>query len=64
MIVARPDGSRQFAPPYTLAPPAFSVKRDAPRQGEHGREVLREAGYADAAIDALIEAGVVREDRG
>jgi crotonobetainyl-CoA:carnitine CoA-transferase CaiB-like acyl-CoA transferase len=64
MIVARPDGSRQFAPPFTLAPPAFAVTRDAPRQGEHGREVLREAGYADAAIDALIEAGVVREDRG
>jgi crotonobetainyl-CoA:carnitine CoA-transferase CaiB-like acyl-CoA transferase len=36
------------------------VTRDAPRQGEHTREVLREAGYADGAIDRLIEAGIVR----
>jgi crotonobetainyl-CoA:carnitine CoA-transferase CaiB-like acyl-CoA transferase len=35
------------------------VARDAPRQGEHSREVLREAGYAQAAIEALIAAGTV-----
>jgi len=29
----------------------------APKLGEHTREVLREAGYADAAIDALIASG-------
>ena len=61
MVVRRPDGSRQYAPPFTLAPPAFSVARDAPRQGEHSREVLREAGYAEAAIEALIAAGTVRD---
>lgn len=60
MIVQRPDGSRQYAPPFALTPGAFSVTRDAPRQGEHTREVLREAGYADATIDALLEARVVR----
>jgi crotonobetainyl-CoA:carnitine CoA-transferase CaiB-like acyl-CoA transferase len=60
MIVRRPDGSRQFAPPFALAPGAFAISRDAPSQGEHSREVLREAGYDDAAIAALIESGVVR----
>ncbi|HEX6137365.1 MAG TPA: CaiB/BaiF CoA-transferase family protein [Casimicrobiaceae bacterium] len=59
MLVERPDGSRQFAPPFALAPDTFAVTRDAPRQGEHTREVLREVGYADEAIDALIAARVV-----
>ena len=54
MIVRRPDGSRQYAPPFKLSPDAFSVARDAPAQGEHSRELLREAGYADPAIDALM----------
>jgi crotonobetainyl-CoA:carnitine CoA-transferase CaiB-like acyl-CoA transferase len=59
MIVRRSDGSRQYAPPFKLSPAAFAVTRDAPRHGEHTREVLREAGYADAAIDALIESRAV-----
>jgi alpha-methylacyl-CoA racemase len=54
MIVPRPDGSRQYAPPFKLAPPAFAVNRDAPAHGEHTRDVLREAGLDDAAIDALL----------
>ena len=48
----RPDGSRQYAPPFKLSPDAFVVTRDAPRQGEHTREVLREAGYDDARSTA------------
>jgi len=60
MVIERADGSRQYAPPWRFAPGAFPVTRDAPRQGEHTREVLREAGYADGAIDRLIEAGIVR----
>jgi crotonobetainyl-CoA:carnitine CoA-transferase CaiB-like acyl-CoA transferase len=35
------------------------VTRPAPRLGEHTREVLREAGYADAEVDALVAAGVI-----
>jgi crotonobetainyl-CoA:carnitine CoA-transferase CaiB-like acyl-CoA transferase len=35
--------------------------RPAPGYGEHLREVLREAGYADAEIDSLCAAGVVKE---
>ena len=59
-VVHRSDGSRQYAPPFMLTPPAFRVERDAPRHGEHSREVLREAGYADAAIEALVAAGTLR----
>jgi len=60
VVIAGRDGSRQYAPPFALSPCSFAVTRDAPVQGEHGREVLREAGYDDRAIDALIEAGIVR----
>ena len=35
------------------------VTRAAPLLGEHTREVLREYGYADAEIDALVRDGVV-----
>jgi crotonobetainyl-CoA:carnitine CoA-transferase CaiB-like acyl-CoA transferase len=35
-------------------------RRHAPRLGEHTREVLAEAGYADAAIEAMIASGAAR----
>jgi crotonobetainyl-CoA:carnitine CoA-transferase CaiB-like acyl-CoA transferase len=38
----------------------MAVHREAPALGEHGREVLREAGYDDTAIDALIADRVVQ----
>ena len=59
MVVTGPDGSRQYAPPFRLDPPASTAVRSAPRQGEHSREILLEAGLAEAAIDALIADGVV-----
>ncbi|MGA8032966.1 MAG: CaiB/BaiF CoA-transferase family protein, partial [Casimicrobiaceae bacterium] len=59
MVVTGPDGSRQYAPPFRLDPPASATVRSAPRQGEHSREILAEAGLAQAAIDALIADGVV-----
>ena len=46
------------APVKFSATPA-GVTRGAPLLGEHTREVLREHGYADAAIDALAAAGVI-----
>ncbi|MVW71034.1 CaiB/BaiF CoA-transferase family protein [Bordetella sp. 15P40C-2] len=39
---------------YTGTP--TSIRRPAPRLGEHSREILREAGCTDAEIDALIAA--------
>ena len=59
MVVERPDGSRQYAPPFKLSGHDFAVTRDAPAQGEHTAEVLREAGYDDAAIAALAIAGAI-----
>jgi crotonobetainyl-CoA:carnitine CoA-transferase CaiB-like acyl-CoA transferase len=60
MVLARADGSREYAPPFKLDGHRFEVTREAPAQGEHSAEILREAGYDDAAIGALASAGVVR----
>jgi crotonobetainyl-CoA:carnitine CoA-transferase CaiB-like acyl-CoA transferase len=60
MVVAGADGSRQYAPPFRLSELAPGVVRAAPAQGEHSEAVLREAGYDDEAIAALVAAGVVR----
>ncbi len=40
------------------------VRRPAPMLGEHTREVLHEAGFADAEIDALTESGAALAPRG
>jgi alpha-methylacyl-CoA racemase len=59
MVVVRPDGSRQYAPPFKLSGHEFAVTRDAPAQGEHTVDVLREAGYDDASIAALKADGAI-----
>ncbi|MFT3800045.1 MAG: CoA transferase [Burkholderiaceae bacterium] len=43
---------------WTESPP--SIRRLAPRHGEHSAEVLRELGYDDETIRRLAEAGVTR----
>ena len=40
-----------------------SVEHPAPLLGEHTRSVLRNAGYSDAEIDSLVEAGTVAEPK-
>jgi crotonobetainyl-CoA:carnitine CoA-transferase CaiB-like acyl-CoA transferase len=35
------------------------IRRQAPRMGEHSREVLAEAGYATTEIERLIDSGSV-----
>jgi crotonobetainyl-CoA:carnitine CoA-transferase CaiB-like acyl-CoA transferase len=56
----RADGSPEFAPPFKVSGHEFGAAREAPAQGEHGAEILREAGYDAATIDALVADGVVR----
>ena len=50
-LMAMP-GAWSGTPPGALRP--------APRLGEHSVEILREAGYADAEIEAMIASGVTR----
>jgi len=49
------EGAVRYARPSTRfsATPA-DVRRPVPRLGEHTREVLREAGFEDAEIDAML----------
>jgi crotonobetainyl-CoA:carnitine CoA-transferase CaiB-like acyl-CoA transferase len=60
MVRTRDDGSRELAPPFKVSGHEFAVTRQAPAHGEHSAEVLREAGYDQAAIESLLAAGVVR----
>ncbi|TMD59760.1 MAG: CoA transferase [Chloroflexi bacterium] len=57
MLVDLPDpdlGSvRSLGSPLRLGDEPAVLRRAAPRLGEHTREVLREIGYDDSAIDAL-----------
>lgn len=59
MTIETSDGSRQLAPPFKISD-SFSLRRLAPRQGEHSVEVLREAGFDTATIDELERDGVTR----
>lgn len=48
----------QIGVPSTWSRSQPRVTRHAPRAGEHGREVLEEAGYSAGEIDALAAAGI------
>jgi crotonobetainyl-CoA:carnitine CoA-transferase CaiB-like acyl-CoA transferase len=49
---------RHVREPAALDRTPAALRRHAPRLGEHTREVLAEAGYGPAEIDALVAAGV------
>jgi crotonobetainyl-CoA:carnitine CoA-transferase CaiB-like acyl-CoA transferase len=53
-------GYRTLRLPYTMAESPVPPTRAAPRVGEHGTEILLEAGFAQAEVDALRAAGVLR----
>jgi len=50
---------RVLGPAVKLSETPVRLSRPAPLYGEHSAEILREAGYADAEIRQLAEAGVV-----
>ena len=50
---------RQLGVPVKMSRTPGSVDAPAPALGEHTREVLSEAGYAEGEIEALIERGAV-----
>ena len=47
--------------PVKLSSTPASVRRGAPRFGEHTREILRAAGYGDGEIDRMVASGAVAE---
>ena len=59
MVVQASDGGRQYAPPFKMSGHDFAVQRSAPAHGEHTREVLAQAGFSAAEIDALATAGAI-----
>jgi alpha-methylacyl-CoA racemase len=59
MVVER-DGLAHFAPPMKLSGMSFDPGRPAPAPGEHTGEILREAGYGGAEIEAMKKGGVIR----
>ena len=60
MVVTGADGAHSYAPPWTMSDHGFHVARDAPAQGEHTAEVLREAGIDGAEIEAMLADGAAR----
>ncbi|HVJ73903.1 MAG TPA: CaiB/BaiF CoA-transferase family protein [Casimicrobiaceae bacterium] len=63
MVVTDAEGRRAYAPPWQVSGHRFRVSRPPPAQGEHTREVLREAGYDDRDVATLIEDGSAAEPR-
>lgn len=55
-----PDGRRIRLPPDAVESSVGPAAPFAPRQGEHTREVLKEAGVGDAEVQALFEAKVAQ----
>ena len=62
-MAARHDGYRGFGLPIKFSRTPGEITRRPPRFGEHGRDILTEAGLSKTEVDALIDAGVVVETR-
>ena len=58
-MIAGANGAVQFALPLKFSEFDFSIERAAPGSGEHTAEILREAGYGDAEIEALAKNAVI-----
>jgi crotonobetainyl-CoA:carnitine CoA-transferase CaiB-like acyl-CoA transferase len=52
-------GEVELAPPYKLSDVGFAAERPAPAPGQHSDEILREAGFDDAAIARLRQDKVI-----
>ena len=61
-----PDGRATRVPllPMTLDGRRPGVRLNPPRVGEHSHALLREAGYSEAEIEALLATGAVALDKG
>jgi len=65
MVIDVPDGeggmARGIGSPLTLSGKAEAALTPAPRVGEHSSAVLREYGFSEADIAALIQARVIQQ---
>jgi crotonobetainyl-CoA:carnitine CoA-transferase CaiB-like acyl-CoA transferase len=52
----------QIGVPAVLTGTPGGIRGGQPRVGEHSREVLAGAGFSEAEIDGMVEAGIVEED--
>lgn len=59
MIVGYGDDMKLIGSPLTMAPQAFQLRRPPPKLGQHGAEVLAEAGISPERVAALKAAKVV-----
>jgi crotonobetainyl-CoA:carnitine CoA-transferase CaiB-like acyl-CoA transferase len=59
LVHPQAGATRALGCPIHFSETPTRITRPAPLLGEHTREVLRDAGYADGEIDAFIAAGVV-----
>jgi formyl-CoA transferase len=62
-MAAEIDAYKGWGLPIKFSRTPGAIARPPPRYGAHGREILRESGYTDAEIDALVDADVVLEQR-
>ena len=64
LAITLPDGTDTRLPalPIEMHGERFAALRNPPRSGEHTVEVLQEAGYSEADIDALIADGVAARE--
>jgi crotonobetainyl-CoA:carnitine CoA-transferase CaiB-like acyl-CoA transferase len=62
-MLVESEGHRAPGIPVKLAQTPGSVERRPPRFGEHARDILAEAGFDEATIDRLIDAGIVMPQR-
>ena len=59
-ILQQLAGHELVSPPFSADGERVRYGSAPPLLGQHSREILTEAGYDNAAIDELAEAGVVR----
>jgi formyl-CoA transferase len=62
-MAAEIDAYKGWGLPIKFSRTPGAIARTPPRYGAHGREILRESGYTDAEIDALVDAYVLIEER-